>query len=124
MKEIIIRRGGDFWEWRFRSESENKYRTTKIPAKPACNKPARCKWCGVMNVGGIKLEFPVQFPLPGLGVPVHVILPAQACHLVAFEYCQQRPNERVTVAWELTEEEILAGKKGFVWPDDIGGREN
>lgn len=124
MREIVIRRGRDWWEWRERAEPDSKFRTTKIPAKPICERPARCRWCEGIHVSGINFQFPVQMPLPGIGVPVHVIMPHQASHLVAIEWCQAHPRQPVTVGWLLTEEEIVAGKKGMAWPDDTGGKES
>jgi hypothetical protein len=39
--------------------------------------------------------------------------PPQALNAICHDWCQFHPNEVLTGAWELTEEEILAGKKGI-----------
>jgi hypothetical protein len=39
--------------------------------------------------------------------------PPRALEAIAHEWCELHPNEVLTGAWELTEEEILAGKTGI-----------
>ncbi len=41
------------------------------------------------------------------------LIPPMAANAVAHEWCELNPNEVLTLAWELTEEEILSGKKGI-----------
>lgn len=115
MMELIIRRGTEYWEWRFREEQDDKFRTTKIPVRPECDKPAHCKWCDGLLINGTRLEFPVQ--LLFWGGAEHVITPPLASHLVAMEWCQANPNEPCMVGWELTQEDVQAGKKGALWPE-------
>ncbi len=45
------------------------------------------------------------------------IIPPEALRLICHEWCQFHPNEVLTGAWELTEEEIAAGKTGI--PEDV-----
>ena len=73
-RKIVIRKGREFWEWRYFEENPVKYRTTKVPVSYS---------------------------------------PPQAGEAIAHEWCQLNPNEVLTLGWELTEEEILAGKKGI-----------
>ena len=120
MREIVVRRGREFYEYKFREQNDNKFKTTKIPARPLCEKPAHCKWCSGILVGHINLSFPVVQTVTGVR---HVLMPVQACHLVAMEYCQAHPGEPITAGWLLSEEEIAAGRKGMEWPADTGGKE-
>lgn len=115
MREIMVRRGREWFEWKYREENESKFRTTLIPRYPLCQKPARCRWCEGMQVGPVMLSFP--FRTWGEGPLSHVVTPANGCHLVAMEYCQAHPDEPITAGWVLTEEEVMAGKKGFEWPE-------
>jgi hypothetical protein len=41
------------------------------------------------------------------------IIPPMAANEVAHEWCEFHPNEVLTVGWELTDEEVAAGKKGI-----------
>lgn len=44
-----------------------------------------------------------------------------ACDLIVHDWMQIPGHEACTVAWEITSEEIQAGKKGVPWPDKVGG---
>jgi hypothetical protein len=41
------------------------------------------------------------------------IIPPVAAEAVAHEWCELNPNEVLTLAWELTSEEVAAGKIGI-----------
>ena len=126
MNEIVIRRGSVLWEWRYRDEADTKFRTTKVPTRPLCRRPARCAYCdGIVGPNGIVMVMPIQIErmkYNGVGtvdVAYHTITPPQASHLVAFEFAQAHPGQPVRIGWLLTEEEKAAGKKGQEWPSDI-----
>jgi hypothetical protein len=80
MREIVIRRGQIFYEYKLREENSVWYRTTKVPRS---------------------------------------ISPKEAADLIAHEWLSLHTNEPLRVAWELTDEEREAGKKGVEWPPDI-----
>lgn len=120
MREMVVRRGAEWWEWKWREQNDSKFRTTQIPVRPLCSKPADCKWCRGILAGNIIMAFPVVSTVTGIR---HVIMPVQACHLTAMEYCQAHPGEPITAGWVLTEEEKSAGKTGMEWPDECGGKE-
>jgi hypothetical protein len=61
---------------------------------------------------------PPMMDADGLHV-IHKITPTQASHLVALEWCEAHPNEPIRCGWLLTSEEVEAGKRGQVWPEDI-----
>lgn len=118
-REIVIRRGPAFWEWKTREQNESKWKNTQIPTYPKCEKPALCKWCiGLKDPMGNPMLFPFSDRTLGLE-PIHVITPMQACHLVAFEQNNLAPGVPIRMGWVLTPEEIAAGKKGSEWPTDV-----
>lgn len=108
---LVIRRGRTWWEVRFREENDSKFKTTNIPVKPFCMKPARCKFCDGVRVQGTLIIPPLLFP-PDNSAPYHNITPPIASHLVAFEWGMAHPTEPFTVAWLLTDEEREAGRTG------------
>ena len=110
-KFIEIRRGPEWWEYKFREQGPHKFKSTRVPTRPLCGGAQSCKWCHGM--GGPQGDW-MLFPLRVHGNEVrHTITPPQAAHLVAMEYGLAHPNEPFTVAWLLTEEEVAAGKKGI-----------
>jgi hypothetical protein len=66
---------------------------------------------------GKMMWFPIM-ALSAEGIPLHTVLPAQACHLVSEEYHFFHPNEQTfQIGWELTDEDLAAGKTGTAWVD-------
>jgi hypothetical protein len=119
MRELVIRRGKEFWEVRERDEPDSRFRTTKIPTRPPCQRPARCVYCdGLRGPNGVVMIMQPVMDADGIHV-IHKLTPPQASHLVALDWCQAHPNEPIKVGWLLTSEEVEAGKRGQVWPEDV-----
>lgn len=117
LRFLVIRRGPVFWEIRNRDENDSKFKTTKVPARPPCERPAHCKWCtDIVGPQGELMHFAHHWDINAFCV-VHTIAPPQAAHLIAFEWGKAHPDEPFTVAWILTDEEKAAGKKGV--PDHL-----
>jgi hypothetical protein len=117
-KQIVVRRGKRYYEYRMREENDSKFRTTTLECFPACNKPAKCKWCDGIKVGQFLLSFPIGADVK-TGTAMHMVTPPNACHIIAYEWCQQNPNVRLDAGWLLTDEEVAAGKTGIEWPDEL-----
>jgi hypothetical protein len=117
--ELVIRRGKQFYEVKNREDNDSKWHTTKIPVEAPCEAPAACRWCeGFAGPNGIWMRFPIRFDKP-YGKGIHTVPPPMGAHLVAFEWAELHPNQRLRLGWVLTDEEKQAGKQGIPWPEDV-----